>query len=267
MPELPEVETVRRDLAPLLVGRTITRVEQRLEDPHYQDLARAAGRSIRELRRRGKYLLADLGELELLGHLGMSGRMGVVRALPPELRHLRVVFHLDDGAAWYLNDPRRFGRLAVVITGDYAGHPTLAHMGPEPLGEDFRVGDFVRAMARPRPVKALLLDQQVVAGLGNIYVDEACFRAGVHPARRGLPAATARRLYRVIRELLALAVAHRGTTFRDFRDGQGAHGAYQELLQVYERAGQPCGRCGTPIVKTVLVGRGTHHCPGCQRGS
>lgn len=264
MPELPEVETVRRDLLPLVVGRSVTRVARGLGDPRYVRLEEAVGRVWRDLRRRGKYLIADLGDRELVMHLGMSGRLGVGTAPLVGLGHVRVSFCLDDYQILYLNDPRRFGRLSVVRPGDYGAHPTLAQLGPEPLSDAFDFEPFARAVAGTARIKPLLLNQRIVAGLGNIYADEALFAARIHPGRSGLSQAEARGLFEAIRALLALAVEHRGTTFRDFRDGRGQPGGHQAFLRVYEREGEPCVRCGSAILKTSLGGRGTHFCPGCQ---
>lgn len=265
MPELPEVETIRRDLAPLLEGRTITGVVEALADPHYRNLAAAVGGTIRALRRRGKYMLLDLGERELVVHLGMTGQVGVLSAIPPALRHVHVRFLLDNGEVFFLNDPRRFGYLVVVARGDYAAIPTLAAMGPEPLAAGFAFEPFARAMARARKVKPLLLSQRVVAGLGNIYVDEALHRARLHPERGALTRPEARRLYDAIREVLATGIANRGTTFKDYRDGMGRYGTNQGFLWAFDQEGKPCRQCGGLIEKTRVGNRGTYLCPHCQR--
>lgn len=265
MPELPEVETIRTDLAPLLVGRRITRVEQALDDPHYRNLCAAEGRPIRGLARRGKYMIADLEDKELVIHLGMTGQLAVGASAPGAMRHLHVVFRLDDGTACFFNDPRRFGWLQVVDPGDYRGIPTLATMGPEPLGPEFELAPFARRLAAARTLKPLLLNQKVVAGLGNIYVDEALHLAGLHPERGSLSRAEARRLHAAIQEVLRHGIEHRGTTFKDYRDGMGRYGSNQAFLRVFDREGEPCPVCGTPIVKTWVGGRGTHFCPVCQR--
>lgn len=269
MPELPEVETVRRDIEPQVVGRTILR-QQVDAGPRYGDLEDAVGRRIRAVNRRGKYLLFDLGERELIVHLGMSGRLFVADEAPAT-PHLRAVLDLgseSDGArrALVFVDMRRFGTLRVVRPGDYGAIPTLAEMGPEPLSDEFRVGPFAAATARSAvPIKALLLGQKVVAGLGNIYVDEALHRAGIHPATRGLTRRQAASLHEAIRAVLTEAIANRGTTFRLYRDGHLAKGKHQAELRVFDQAGRPCRICGTPVEKIRLSGRGTHYCPTCQR--
>jgi len=265
MPELPEVETIRRDLAPLLEGRRITRVVETLADPHYRNLMEAAGRTVHQLRRRGKYMIADLGDRELVMHLGMTGQVGVMPQVPASLRHVHVTFELDNGAVFFFNDQRRFGYLMVVARGDYASIPTLAAMGPEPLEPDFAFEPFARAMVRAKTLKPLLLSQRVVAGLGNIYVDEALHRAKLHPERGALTRAEARRLYDAIREVLATGIQNRGTTFKDYRDGMGRYGTNQDFLWAFDQEGKPCRMCGAPIEKTRVGNRGTYLCPHCQR--
>lgn len=264
MPELPEVETIRCDLAPKLVGQTIMQVEVLLQDPHYQGLAEATGRTIRSLHRRGKYLIAALGDRELLLHLGMTGQVGVQATVPSELRHVHVRFLLGNGQTFYLNDQRRFGRAIVVHPGDYAALPTLAAMGPEPLSEAFDLEEFTSRVARVKTIKALLLSQQAVAGVGNIYADEALFVAKIHPQQGQLTATEAEHLHAAIRQVLAHGVEHRGTTFKDYRDGMGNYGSHQAFLNVFDRTDLPCPTCQTLIQKLRVAGRGTHLCPACQ---
>lgn len=264
MPELPEVETIRRDLAPLLEGRLIVRVLELRADPHYRNLAGAVGRRIQRLRRRGKYMIAELGERDLVLHLGMTGQVGVGPAVPAGLRHVHVRFELDDGAVFFFNDQRRFGYLVVVPAGDYRDLPTLQAMGPEPLEPGFAFEPFARALARSCKLKPLLLSQRLVAGLGNIYVDEALNLARLHPEQEALTRAEAKRLHAAIQEVLALGVLNRGTTFKDYRDGMGRYGGNQDFLRVFDREGLPCPRCGAPIEKTRVGGRGTYLCPCCQ---
>lgn len=269
MPELPEVETVRRELEPWLAGREILRAS--LVDaepgPKYAGLERAAGQRIVGVRRRGKFLLLPLeagGERrdELVIHLGMTG---VVSAEPPPA-HLRVRLDLD-GSTLYFRDTRRFGRFLLVPAGDYRDLPTLNRMGPEPLGDEFTPDAFARELARSAtPVKTYLLSQRPVAGVGNIYADEALWRAGVHPRTpaREVPAARVGPLRDAIRAVLAESIAAMGTTLADYRTVGGEQGGFGEHLDAYGREEQPCRRCGTPIAKTTLGGRGTHYCPRCQ---
>lgn len=265
MPELPEVETIRRDLAPLLEGRRIMRVDQAVQDAHYRNLEAAVGRTVQRLRRRGKYMIAELGDRELVIHLGMTGQLGVLPEVPAGLRHVHVRFELDSREVCFFNDQRRFGYLMVVEAGDYRDLPTLRAMGPEPLEPEFEFEPFARAMARARTLKPLLLSQRVVAGLGNIYVDEALHRARLHPERGALSRPEARRLHAAIQEVLKVGVENRGTTFKDYRDGMGRYGSNQAFLWAFDQAGKPCRMCGAPIEKTRVGNRGTYLCPHCQR--
>lgn len=272
MPELPEVETTRRKIEPLLVGRTILEVTH--DAPHrYRDTALAHGRRISGLSRRGKYLMLHLAaadaaegdphDLELIVHLGMTGGFRLEKG-----PHTRVTLRTDAGAL-YFNDPRRFGRLAVVPAGEYRGMPTLAAMGPEPLSEDFREEDFARQAAQAGAVKPWLLSQKPVSGVGNIYADESLWRARLHPAQTRLTREEAGRLYHALREVMQEAVEAGGSSLGDgagnYRQHDGLSGLFQRAHAVYGRTGAPCPRCGTPIEKIVLGGRGTHLCPECQR--
>lgn len=234
-------------------------------------MERAVGHRIEAVGRRGKFLLLPLAPrsgsatLELVLHLGMTGVLA-----PRPLPHLRLLLRLSGGepSMLYIGDARRFGRYLVVDRGDYATLPTLAAMGPEPLEAGFTVAGFAAALAASRaPIKALLLSQRPVSGVGNIYADEALWRARVHPASpaAALSASKIRALYRSIREVLAAAVEHQGTTLYDYRTVNGEVGAYLEKLDAYGHDGDPCRRCGRPLVKVVLAQRGTHYCPRCQR--
>ncbi len=267
MPELPEVETIRSDLEPLLVGRKVTHVDLRVEPGYaarYVNLDEAVGPRIHALRRRGKYLLADLGDRELIVHLGMTGQVGVKPA-EPDLKHLRVLFTLDDGSRFFFADQRRFGKIHVVTPGDYAAMPTLAEMGPEPFDPDFRFEPFAAAMSKVKNVKAVLLSQKPVSGLGNIYVDEALHLARIYPERGNLKRAEAKRLFEAIPAVLGTGISNRGTTFKDYRDGMGNYGTNQDFLTVYDREGEPCRTCQTPIRKLRVAQRGTYFCPRCQK--
>lgn len=264
MPELPEVETTRRRLTPLLLGARIERIEH--DSEKYRDTHLAAGRQIRALTRRGKYLLLRLegeGEpLELLFHLGMTGNF---RLEPTP--HTRLTLHLQGGQALHFHDPRRFGKVAVVRAGDYRLFPTLRDMGPEPL-EDFDEEEFVRRAAQAGAVKPWLLSQKGVAGLGNIYADEALWLSRIHPLQKHLSAKEARHLRSAIRTVLSEAVELGGSSLGNgsgnYRQLGGAQGGYAARHRVYGKAGQPCERCGAPILKTVVAQRGTHFCPQCQ---
>jgi formamidopyrimidine-DNA glycosylase len=266
---------VRRELAPWLTGRTVLAVE-RVDaplGPKTADLERAIGQRIEGVERRGKFLLLPLrrpGDQEsgdeLVVHLGMTG---VLSPTPPSA-HLRLRLRLDgpEPADLYVRDARRFGRVLVVPRGDHRTLPTLAAMGPEPLDPGFGAAGFARALRRSRvAIKTLLLSQRPVAGVGNIYADEALWRARVHPATpaRDVGPAQARRLHGAIREVLAAAVELQGTTLNDYRTVNGALGSYLARLDAYGHGGDPCPRCGTPIERSVLGQRATHACPACQR--
>lgn len=270
MPELPEVETVRRRLLPLVGGRTIRSAS--ILDPRLIGTAdpelierRLRGRTIRTLDRRGKYLLVRLDEGEtLVSHLRMTGNWFAVADDPPA--HTRATFDLGDGDRLVFADVRRFGTLELL--DDRATDAYLAaRLGPEPLDEDFD-GAVLRAAFRDRraPVKALLLDQRIVAGVGNIYADEALHRAGVHPARAAgrLTGRQCAALAEALRTSLEVGIAQQGASIRDFRDPAGGYGSMQESFRVYGRDGEPCPVCGAVIVKTRSAGRGTHVCPVCQ---
>ena len=266
MPELPEVESVRRQLDPELGGRA---VEDVWYDPlptvprEFVDLDRLVGRTIERVGRRGKFLIAPLDEgLELIMHLGMTGAFRFDLEDP----HVRARVWLDDGRTLAFRDVRRFGRMAVVDKGDYSKIPTLAQLGPEPLSDDFDPDVFAEVLARTTaPIKPYLLSQRPVAGVGNIYADEALWIARIHPASRKVGRKRAYLLHAAIRDVLASAIEREGTTFRDFQMVNGESGRNVNFLVAYGRGGVPCERCGTPLKKVVLGGRGTTYCPRCQR--
>lgn len=266
MPELPEVESVRRQLDPQLSGRRITDV---WTDPipamprQFHDVPRCIGRTIESVGRRGKFLIAPLDEgLELIMHLGMTGAFRFDVEDDP---YVRANLFLDDGRVLSFRDVRRFGRLAVVDKGDYSSLPTLAALGPEPLSGDFTVAGFARALERTdSQVKPFLLSQKPVAGVGNIYADEALWLARIHPASRRVGRKRAAELHAAIREVIAGAIEREGTTFRDYQMVNGESGRNATFLVAYGQAGRPCPRCSTPLKKVVLGGRGTTYCPRCQ---
>lgn len=266
MPELPEVESVRRQLDPELSGRVVTEV---WIDPlptvprEFHDVERAIGRTIAWVGRRGKFMIAPLDEgLELVMHLGMTGSF----SFDEKDAYARAIVSLDDGRDLVFRDPRRFGRMAVVRAGDYASIPTLAMLGPEPLSDEFDPAEFASVLAKTRaPIKLFLLSQRPVAGVGNIYADEALWLACIHPLSRRVGPRRARALHGAIREVLAGAIEREGTTFRDYQMVNGASGRNASSLIAYGRGGEPCPRCSTPLRKIVLGGRGTTYCPRCQR--
>ena len=271
MPELPEVETLATDLRRLLTGAEFKSVEvlwpRSVAMPTAEELVRQLpGHQIRDVSRRGKFLVLSLsGCSALLIHLRMSGQVRVEPATAPVDSHARVIFYLVDGRRMLFSDPRKFGR--IYWTAD--AHCVLGDLGPEPLDDDFTARDFwTRLSAHKGALKPLLLNQTVLAGLGNIYADEALFAAGLHPLRKAntLSVAEGERLYHAIREVLQQAICHRGTTLDDerYQDAEGQPGEHAPHLRVYRRAGQPCLRCGTPIQRTVVGTRGTYFCPRCQ---
>jgi formamidopyrimidine-DNA glycosylase len=271
MPELPEVESVHRQLQPRLVGRRILSVEASPQE-RFEDVDEAAGRGIVGLRRRGKYLIAALtGARELVMHLGMTGSFRFRDEPWADTgpwrgdAYVRATFTLDD-AVLDFRDVRRFGRLSVVPAGDYSRIPTLARLGPEPLSPAFTPDDFASSLAATRSmVKPFLLSQRPVAGVGNIYADEALWRARIDPRSRAVGRERAPDLWAAIREVLAASVEREGTTFRDYQMVNGASGRNAEFLVAYGQAGRPCPRCTTPLRKITVAGRGTTLCGVCQR--
>jgi formamidopyrimidine-DNA glycosylase len=270
MPELPEVETVRRGLDPALTGRRLLGVrirEARLRWPVPADLGRHIGSArIRALERRGKYLLLRLERGTLILHLGMSGSLRLLDAPTPPERHDHVDLLLEGGGLLRFRDPRRFG--AILWSTDPDRHPLLAGLGVEPLDDAFD-GDWLYAATRSHrlAIKALLMDARVVAGIGNIYANEALFHAGIHPllpARR-LGTGRCRRLAEAVRDTLRRAIAAGGSSLRDFVDGHGEPGYFQQTYYVYGRTGEPCHHCGAAIRLDRLAGRATFFCPRCQR--
>ncbi|HEY1614732.1 MAG TPA: bifunctional DNA-formamidopyrimidine glycosylase/DNA-(apurinic or apyrimidinic site) lyase [Rhizomicrobium sp.] len=291
MPELPEVETVRSGLAPVLEQRKLVRVETRRGDlrvpfpPHFAE--RLTGRTVTELTRRAKYLLAALdGGETLVIHLGMSGRLDVFAqgrtrrlgeyvydAAPAGAgrgKHDHVVIDTDAPARIVFNDHRRFGLMLLIDTETLSHHPLFARMGIEPLSRGFTAAFLDRALEGKRtPIKSALLDQRIVAGLGNIYVCEALFRAGISPKRlaRTIPGERARALVPAIRAVLRDAIKAGGSSLRDYAQTDGALGEFQHRFAVYDREGEPCpGKaCHGAIVRIVQAGRSTFYCPSCQR--
>ena len=283
MPELPEVETVRRGLLPVLEGGVIARAEVNRPDLRWplpdRMAERLTGHRVTALRRRSKYLLADLDSGEtLLVHLGMSGRMLISGAQiggfhhdhPAPQKHDHVVLHMENGARITFNDARRFGAMDLMPTETADQHMLLRVLGPEPFGNDFNAPYLAtRLKGRKTPVKAALLDQRIVAGLGNIYVAETLYRARISPLRLAgeLTEPQVHALVPVIREALAEAIEAGGSSLRDFRQANGELGYFSKHFQVYDREGQPCETPGCPgtITRTVQSGRSSFWCPACQR--
>jgi formamidopyrimidine-DNA glycosylase len=285
MPELPEVETVRGGLAPVLEGQRLARVEARRPDLRFplpeNFVQQLTGAKVLRLERRAKYLLARLDrEDTLVMHLGMSGRFEIARpegserpgrfryAPDPDPKHAHVVFDTEAGARVTYYDPRRFGYMALVNTATLHLHPWFAGLGPEPLSDAFDAAHLKAAWAgRKQGPKTLLLDQRIVAGLGNIYVCEALHRARISPFKPagGVSKPRLEVLVGAIRDVLGEAIAAGGSTLRDFAQTDGALGYFQHRFRVYDRAGDPCPTCGTPIQRLVQSNRSSFFCPHCQR--
>ncbi|MGB6231121.1 MAG: bifunctional DNA-formamidopyrimidine glycosylase/DNA-(apurinic or apyrimidinic site) lyase [Litorimonas sp.] len=277
MPELPEVETVRRGLAPVLEGRTITQVQLNRPDlrfPFPDDFAaRIEGQRVERLSRRAKFLRADLSSGErLFMHLGMSGRFVLggeqlgefTHAHDADPKHHHVVFTTEDGNTVTYNDPRRFGFMELVVPG---APYRLDGIGPEPLSNDWSAPELRAALrGKKTPIKLALLDQRVVAGLGNIYVCEALFRAGISPGRGAgrLTVAETEDLVRHTKDVLSEAIEAGGSSLRDHRQADGALGYFQKQFAVYGREGEDCVQCGAAIKRRVQGGRSTFHCRVCQ---
>jgi formamidopyrimidine-DNA glycosylase len=275
VPELPEVETIRRQLAPLIEGRHVVDAWA-FPSAKFEPAVLAVGLRIGAATRRGKYLIVPLGPepegtgLELVVHLGMTGRLAVrpggLDRVEDRPVHLRAEWALDDRTTLEFVDVRRFGRIAVVDAGDYRSMPTLHDLGPEPFDDAFDPESLRQAVNRSRrAVKTQLLSQRPVAGVGNIYADEALWRAGVHPRARHLTRAEALRLRDAVRAVLTDGIEHGGTTLRDYRDALGGTGAHQFELDCYGRADEPCRRCATVLRRSVVDARSTTFCPSCQR--
>lgn len=263
MPELPEVETVMRSLAPFVAGRRITAAEYLsplAAGGHADEMAsRIAGQTIRGLRRAGKHLLFDLTEGVLDVHLRMTGKLLLS---PVPTRFARAVFTLDDGRLLVFDDVRQFGRAVWQA----AEPPCVAGLGPDPL--EMSAADFARLLrGRRGRIKPLLLNQKVVSGLGNIYADEALHRARIHPLARPSRVSLARLelLHGTVVEVLTEAIAAGGSSISDYVDGQGRRGGFQRFHRVYGKKGEPCPQCGAPIRRIVVSQRGTHYCPRCQK--
>ncbi len=288
MPELPEVETVRMGLAPAMEGQRFAKVEvrdRRLRWPIAKDFEkRLTGQTVAGLGRRAKYLLADLSSGDvLLMHLGMSGSMRLGKDSAPGVyyhekskstAHDHVVFHMDNGATVTFNDPRRFGSMKIVPRAKLDAEPLLRGLGPEPLGNEFDAAMLAKACAgKKTSLKAALSDQRVVAGLGNIYVCEALFRARLSPKRQastiadrnGKPNARAHALVDAIKATLHDAIKAGGSSLRDHRRADGSLGDFQHNFQVYDREGEPCPACKGKIKRIVQTGRSTFYCPSCQK--
>ncbi|MEW6447917.1 MAG: DNA-formamidopyrimidine glycosylase [Bacillota bacterium] len=272
MPELPEVETIRRQLSEKIGGLTIAGatvyLNKVIKEPSPELFVREIrGRKISGITRRGKYLLFDLsGGYLLVIHLRMSGQLVYESETAPQPHHTHMLLHLERGRL-RLTDVRQFGRIWLLPAEESWRMAELRKLGPEPLSADF-TETYLRNRLKNsrRQVKPVLLDQEIVAGIGNIYADEALHMAELHPGRRsdGLTVREVKKLYRAVKEVLQEGILHRGTSIQNYVDAEGQKGTHQDFLRVHNRAGQPCPRCGTAVTKIKLGGRGTYFCPGCQ---
>ena len=270
MPELPEVETTRQGLLPRLQGHRLAGIvvrNPRLRWPVPADLeARLKGLELKAMTRRGKYLLFHFGTVTQLVHLGMSGSLRFIEPDEPAGLHDHVDWLFDDGTTLRLRDPRRFG--AVLLADDAARHPLLAHLGPEPLTPDFDAA-YLHAQCQRRgtAIKQVIMDAQVVVGVGNIYASESLFHAGIRPttAARRLSRPACTRLVAAIKQVLTAAIAAGGSSLRDYVHSSGELGYFQLQTRVYDREGLPCKTCATPVRRIVQGQRASFYCPACQR--
>lgn len=273
MPELPEVETVRRTLAGLVIGKTIQSVDVklnriiRLPDDPQLFAALLEGQTIRDIGRRGKFLTFILDDYVLVSHLRMEGRYGLYQNTDPVEKHTHVLFLFTDQTEMRYKDVRQFGTMDLFPKGEELLKPPLNKLGLEPLDESFTYEAFKQVVApRSTMIKPLLLNQAYIVGIGNIYVDESLFLAGIHPERtaNSLSKNELKRLYDSILATLHEAVAVGGSSIKSFVNGQGEIGMFQHQFKVYGKAQQPCVQCGHMVERSVIGGRGTHTCPNCQ---
>ena len=272
MPELPEVETVRRGLEKLILGKKILNIEIRYPKMIKTDLNQfqkeLPGQVIQSMGRRGKYLLFNLRDKVLISHLRMEGKYFYYPDEIPERKHAHILVHFEDGTTLVYEDVRKFGTMELLGPELLDSYFISKKLGPEPTDQDFDLGRFKLALKKSKkPIKSHLLDQTLVAGLGNIYVDEVLWRAKVHPSRHSnsLTAQEARKAHDETIKVLGQAVEKGGSTIRSYTNAFGEDGTMQEFHQVYDKAGQACSRCGSTIEKIQLGGRGTYFCPKCQR--
>ena len=273
MPEMPELETIKRSLEPHIQGKRIKNINlllsRQIKHPTPGEFVnRLLFRVIDRLERRGKYLILHMdNQISLVFHLRMTGQVCYCPPGAPEQKHARIVFHLNDGGSLVYADSRTLGTIYAMKPNELNQIKGLAELGPEPLSAEFTMEYLEKVCAgRQGAIKSFLLDQSVIAGLGNIYVDEALFLAGIHPIRTpaSVTADELTRLYESINKVIADGINDGGTTFRDYRDGNGDKGSHQDNLFAYGRDGQPCRKCGTIMQKIRVGGRGTHFCPQCQ---
>tara|TARA_A100001037_G_scaffold95139_1_gene86590 strand:+ start:750 stop:1559 length:810 start_codon:yes stop_codon:yes gene_type:complete len=268
VPELPEVETIRRQLGPKILNRTVISAGSH-ESAKFLPARKTKGKRFLTLRRRGKYLLAELDDQsELVVHLGMTGQLKIVETENQRSfgsNYERAWWVLDNNNTIIFKDVRRFGRIALVKKGDYSQIPTLRDMGPEPFSPDLTSEDlWRRTKGRKQRIKTQLLSQRVIAGVGNIYADEALFYAGINPSVRSITRAQAERLLQSLQMVFSQAIEKGGTTLRDYRNLDGA-GSNQDYLHCYGRSGLPCHKCGSVLRSRIIDARSTTWCPVCQK--
>lgn len=273
MPELPEVETVKRTLNDLITGKQIERVTVHLPriiqrpDDIYAFATGLAHHTVTGVERRGKFLRILFDGLVLVSHLRMEGRYGLYKKDEPVEKHTHVIFHFTDGTELRYKDVRQFGTMHLFNIGEDFVSAPLRKLGIEPLDKAFTVEALCDAVgSRGTSIKAALLNQAYIVGIGNIYVDEALFRAGIHPARlaRSLSMEQMTVLHKAVVDTLSESIAAGGSSVKSYVNGQGQSGSFQHQLQIYGRKAEPCIRCGMAVEKTVVAGRGTHYCPVCQ---
>lgn len=272
MPELPEVETVRRGLEKLIVGRKIVSVDVRVPKMIKTDLSafetEILGQTFQSIGRRGKYLLLNLDKQVIISHLRMEGKYLLFKDEVPENKHFHTFFGLDDGSTLVYQDVRKFGTMELMGKSQVDDYFRQRKLGPEPTEEDFDLSAFAKKLSTSKKlIKPYLLEQTLVAGLGNIYVDEVLWAAKVHPERQAnsLREDEVKRLHDETIRILQLGIEKGGSTIRTYQNALGENGSMQEYLQVYGKTGEPCPRCATPIEKIKVGGRGTHLCPACQK--
>ncbi|MGT2887675.1 DNA-formamidopyrimidine glycosylase [Streptococcus didelphis] len=272
MPELPEVETVRRGLQSLVAGKTIRSVRVGVPKMIKTDLdlfrLLLPGQRIDRVQRRGKYLIFMFEELALISHLRMEGKYLLFEDVVPANKHFHVFFHFQDGSTLVYQDVRKFGTFDLLSQNDLADFFRKRRIGPEPTKADFHLGAFEKALlSSKKPIKPLLLEQKLVVGLGNIYVDEVLWAAKVHPLRpsNSLKKAEVKRIWQETIAILQFAIEKGGSTIRTYQNTLGMDGTMQDFLQAYGQTDKPCARCGQPILKIKVGGRGTHFCPRCQK--
>ncbi len=273
MPELPEVETVRKSLLTYIKGKKIQHVDvlypKIIESPAPEDFqTKLIGEVIEDISRRGKYLIFHLSHYDLISHLRMEGKYFVLPDDEPIAKHTHIIFHLENNVTLRYDDVRKFGRMSLVEKGKALTYKTLNTLGPEPLSKNFTLNGFKEKLSQSqKEIKPLLLNQKVVVGLGNIYVDEVLWLSKIHPLRRSntLTNEEIKRLYQAIPEVLQKAIEKGGSTIKSYHTVNGKEGSFQQELHAYGQQGKPCSRCGRFIEKIKVDGRGTHFCPNCQK--